>query len=114
MITIEQLNKWQDIIRDYHNEPIPMEELVEKCNEEGLAEVNSYLIANNYIARMKDGNTWINWSKNRFYEDATIINLKAKLTNSTRPLTLEERMEVLEKRMDELITRLNSIEEKQK
>ena len=79
MITIEQLNQWQDIIRSYNNQPIPMEELIEKCNDAGLAEVNSYLIANNYIARMKDGNTWINWSKNRFYEDATIINLKAQV-----------------------------------
>lgn len=101
--TIEQVNQWQDIIRDYHNEPIPMEELVEKCNNAGLAEVNSYLIANNYIARMKDGHVWINWSKNRFYEDATIINLKAQLTNSTRPLTLEERVEVLEQQMKQLL-----------
>jgi len=99
MITIEQLNKWQDIIRDYHNAPIPMEELVEKCNDAGLTEVNSYLIANNYIARMKDGNTWINWSKNRFYEDATIINLKAQLTNSVRQPTLEERIAILEERV---------------
>jgi len=103
MITVEQLNQWQDIIRGYHNQPIPMEELVEKCNDAGLTEVNSYLIANNYIARMKDGNTWINWSKNRFYEDATIINLKAQLTNTTRQPTLEERVSILEEQIKKLL-----------
>ena len=103
MITIDQVNKWQDIIRSYNNQPIPMEELAEKCNDAGLAEVNAYLIANNYIARMKDGNTWINWSKNRFYEDATIINLKAQLTNTTRQPTLEERVVILEQQMKQLL-----------
>jgi len=107
MITIEQLNQWQDIIRSYHNQPIPMEELVEKCNDAGLAELNSYLIANNYIARLKDGNTWINWSKNRFYEDATIINLKAELTNSVRQPTLEERVAILEQQMKQLLEERN-------
>lgn len=103
MITIEQLNKWQDIIRDYHNKPIPMEELVEKCNEAGLAEVNSYLIANNIIARMKDGNVFINWSTNRFFPEATFINLKAELNGQARPATLEERVAILEEQVKRLL-----------
>ena len=103
MITVEQLNKWQDIVRSYNNAPIPMEELAEKCNEAGLGEVNQYLISHNIIARMKDGNTFINWSKNRFDEEATFINLKARLTNTTRPLTLEERVSVLEEQMKQLL-----------
>lgn len=103
MITIEQLNKWQDIIRDYHNKPIPMEELVEKCNEAGLAEVNAYLIANNIIARMKDGNVFINWSTNRFFPEATFINLKAELNGQARPATLEERVAILEEQVKRLL-----------
>lgn len=102
MITIEQLNRWQDIVRSYNNAPIPMEELAGKCNEQGLSDVNSYLITHNYIARLKDGNTWINWSKNRFYEDATIVNLKAELTNTTRQPTLEERVSILEEVIQEM------------
>lgn len=101
--TIEQLNKWQDIVRSYNNKQIPMEELVEKCNEEGLAEVNAYLISNNIIARMKDGNVFINWSNNRYYPEATFINLKAELNGKTRQPTLEERVTILEEQMKKLL-----------
>ena len=107
MITIEQLNKWQDIVRSYNNKPIPMEELANKCCEEGLAEVNSYLISHNIIARMKDGNTFIHWSSNRFNPDDTFINLKAELNGQERKPTLEERVEILEKTVKELISKVN-------
>ena len=38
-MTIEQLNKWQDIIREYNNSPINYEDMVEKSAKEGLVEL---------------------------------------------------------------------------
>lgn len=99
---IEQINRWQDIIRSYNNQPIPYENMVAKCAKEGLETVPVFLLNNHYIARMADGNTFINWSKNRYYEDKTIINLKNELRGSTRQPTLEERVEILEARLDRL------------
>lgn len=99
---IEQINRWQDIIRSYNNQPIPYEDMVAKCAKEGLESVPVFLLNNHYIAKMADGNTFINWSKNRYYEDQTIINLKNELRGSTRQPTLEERVAILEARLDRL------------
>lgn len=101
-MTIEEVNKWQDIIRGYNNAPVPYEEMVAKCAKEGLETVPVFLLNNHYIARMADGNTFINWSKNRYYPEATIINLKAELMNGSREPTLEERVAILEARLDRL------------
>lgn len=105
-MTIEQVNKWQDIIRGYNNQPIPYEDMVAKCAKEGLESVPVFLLNNHYIARMADGNTFINWSKNKYYPEATIVALKAELTNTTRPLTLEERVAILEEQMKQLLGRV--------
>ena len=101
-MTIEEVNKWQDIIRSYNNQPIPYEDMVAKCAKEGLETVPVFLLNNHYIARMADGNTFINWSKNRYYPEATIVNLKAELMNGSREPTLEERVAILEARLDRL------------
>ena len=105
-MTIEQVNKWQDIIRSYNNQPIPYEDMVAKCAKEGLESVPVFLLNNHYIARMADGNTFINWSKNKYYEDQTIINLKNELRGSTRQPTLEERVAILEEQMKQLLGRI--------
>lgn len=105
-MTIEQVNKWQDIIRGYNNQPIPYEGMVAKCAKEGLESVPVFLLNNHYIARLPDGNTFINWSKNKYYPEATIVALKAELTNTTRPLTLEERVAILEEQMKQLLGRV--------
>lgn len=99
---IEQINRWQDIIRSYNNQPINYEDMIAKCAKEGLETVPVFLLNNHYIAKLPDGNTFINWSKNKYYPEATIVALKAELTNTTRPLTLEERVEILEARLDKL------------
>lgn len=101
-MTIEQINKWQDIVRSYNNAPIQYTDLVAKCAKEGLETVPVFLLNNHYIARMADGNTFINWSKNKYYPEATIVALKAELTNSSREPTLEERVAILEARLDRL------------
>ena len=102
MITIEQINKFQDIIRSYNNAPIQYTDLVAKCAKEGLESIPVFLLNNHYIARMADGNTFINWTKNRYYQEATIVNLKAELMNGSREPTLEERVAILEARLDKL------------
>lgn len=102
-MTINEVNQWQDLIREYNKQPIPYEELKQKCREAGLEQINEYLINNNYIARMRDGNVFINWSSNKYHPEATIINLKAELNNETRPLTLEERVEILEEQLAQLL-----------
>lgn len=99
---IEQINRWQDIIRGYNNAPINYEDMVAKCAKEGLESVPVFLLNNHYIAKLPDGNTFINWSKNKYYEDQTIINLKNELRGSTRQPTLEERVAILEARLDKL------------
>lgn len=99
---IEQINRWQDIIRSYNNQPIPYEDMVAKCAKEGLESVPVFLLNNHYIAKLPDGNTFINWSKNRYYPEATIVALKAELTDSSREPTLEERVVILEARLDRL------------
>ena len=99
---IEQINRWQDIIRSYNNAPIPYEDMVAKCAKEGLESVPVFLLNNHYIAKLPDGNTFINWSKNKYYEGQTIINLKNELRGSTRQPTLEERVAILEARLDKL------------
>lgn len=99
---IEQINRWQDIIRSYNNQPIPYEDMVAKCAKEGLETVPVFLLNNHYIARMADGNTFINWSKNKYYPEATIVALKAELMNGSREPTLEERVAILEARLDKL------------
>lgn len=104
-MTIEEVNKWQDIIRGYNNAPVPYEEMVAKCAKEGLETVPVFLLNNHYIARMADGNTFINWSKNRYYPEATIINLKAELMDGSREPTLEERVAILEEQMKQLLGR---------
>ena len=101
-MTINQINKFQDIIRSYNNAPIPYEDMVAKCAKEGLESVPVFLLNNHYIAKLPDGNTFINWSKNKYYEDQTIINLKNELRGSTRQPTLEERVAILEARLDKL------------
>lgn len=104
-MTIEQINRWQDIIRGYNNQPIPYEDMVAKCAKEGLETVPVFLLNNHYIAKLPDGNTFINWSKNRYYPEATIIQLKAELTDSSREPTLEERVTILEAQMKKLLGR---------
>ena len=104
-MTIEEVNRWQDIIRSYNNAPIPYEDMVAKCAKEGLETVPVFLLNNHYIARMADGNTFINWSKNRYYPEATIINLKEELMNGSREPTLEERVALLEEQMKKLLGR---------
>lgn len=96
MITIEQLNQWQDLVRSKNNAPIPYEAFKNECREKGLEPVMEYLVNNNIVARMRDGNAFIHWSSNKYYPDATFINLKAELTNGTRKPTLEERVEWIE------------------
>lgn len=103
MITIEMLNRWQDLIRGYN--PIPYEEMSARAAKEGLDELVAMLTNNHYIARMKDGNTFINWSKNNYYPECTIVNLKAELNNSTRKATLEERVAILEEQMKKLLSK---------
>lgn len=105
-MTIEQINKWQDIIRKYNNQPINYEDMVAKCAKEGLESIPVFLLNNHYIAKLPDGNTFINWSKNKYYPEATIVNLKAELSNTTRPLTIEERVAILEEQVKELLGRI--------
>lgn len=99
---IEQINRWQDIIRSYNNAPIQYTDLVAKCAKEGLENVMIFLLNNHYIAKLPDGNTFINWSKNKYYPEATIVGLKAELMNGSREPTLEERVAILEARLDKL------------
>ena len=106
-MTIEQLNKWQDIIRGYNNSPINYEDMVKKSAKEGLVELVVFLNNNHYIAKMKDGNTFINWSRNNYYPEATIINLKAELNGQARPATIEERVSILEERIKVLEEKIN-------
>ena len=104
-MTIEQVNQWQSIIRSYNNQPINYEDMVAKSAKEGLTELVVFLLNNHYIAKLPDGNTWINWSKNKYHPEATIINLKAELTGSVRQPTLEERVAILEEQMKQLLGR---------
>lgn len=99
---IEQINRWQDIVRSYNNAPIQYTDLVAKCAKEGLESVPVFLLNNHYIAKLPDGNTFINWSKNKYYPEATIVALKAELMNGSREPTLEERVAILEARLDKL------------
>ena len=103
MITIEQINQWQDIVRTYNNQPIPYTDLVAKCAKSGLENVMIFLNNEHYISKMKDGNVFVNWSKNKFYSDKTIVALKAELTGSSREPTLEERVTILEEQMKQLL-----------
>ena len=105
-MTIEEVNKWQDIIRSYNNAPINYEEMVAKSAKEGLESVPVFLLNNHYIAKLPDGNTFINWSKNKFYPEKTIIQLKAELMNGSREPTLEERVAILEEQMKQLLGRV--------
>lgn len=105
-MTIEEVNKWQDIIRSYNNQPINYEEMVAKSAKEGLHTLVVFLLNNHYIAKLPDGNTFINWSKNKYYPEATIVALKAELTNSFREPTLEERVAILEEQMKQLLGRV--------
>jgi len=101
-MTIEMINRWQSIVRQYNNAPIPYDELVAKCAKEGLESVMVNLKNNHYISKMKDGNVFIFWSSNKYYPEATIVNLKAELTSTTREPTLEEKVEILEERVAKL------------
>lgn len=110
-MTINELNQWQNIIRSYNKAPIPYTDMVEKSAKEGIESVPMFLKNNNYIGIMKDGNTFINWTKNQYYPEATIINLKAELSGESRPLTLEERVELLEKQVEQLLKeKINEIQ----
>lgn len=101
-MNIEQVNKWQDIIRSYNNQPINYEDMVAKSAKAGLTELVIFLLNNHYIAKLPDGNTFVNWSKNKFYPEATIVALKAELTGSVREPTIEERLAIIEARLDKL------------
>lgn len=103
---IEQINRWQDIIRSYNNQPIPYEDMIAKCAKKGLESVPVFLLNNHYIAKLPDGNTFINWSKNKYYPEATIVALKAELMNGSREPTLEERVAILEEQMKQLLGRV--------
>lgn len=105
-MTIEEVNKWQDIIRSYNNQPINYEEMVAKSAKEGLETLVVFLLNNHYIAKLPDGNTFINWSKNKFYPEKTIIQLKAELMDCSREPTLEERVAILEEQMKQLLGRV--------
>lgn len=104
-MTIEQINQFCSIVREYNNAPIPYGDLVTKCAKEGLESIVVFLKNNHYIGKMQDGNVFINWSKNSYYPEATIINLKAELTNTTRQPTLEERVAILEEQVKQLLER---------
>lgn len=101
-MNIEQINQWQDIVRKHNNQPIKYEELVSECAKVGLEQVCMFLLNNHYIGIMRDGNVFINWSKNNYFPEATIINLKAELQGVARKATVEERLEILEARVSEL------------
>lgn len=103
---IEQINRWQDIIRSYNNQPIPYEDMIAKCAKKGLESVPVFLLNNHYIAKLPDGNTFVNWSKNKYYPEATIVALKAELMNGSREPTLEERVAILEEQMKQLLGRV--------
>jgi hypothetical protein len=105
-MTIDQVNKWQGIIRSYKKQPINYEDMVAKSNKEGLTELVVFLRNNHYIAKMADGNTFINWSSNKYYPEATIVALKAELMNGSREPTLEERVAILEEQMKQLLGRV--------
>lgn len=102
MVTVEQINQWQDIVRKHNNQPIKYEELVSECAKVGLEQVCVFLLNNHYIGIMRDGNVFISWSKNNYFPEATIINLKAELQGVARKATVEERLEILEARVSEL------------
>ena len=101
-MTIDKINQWQDIVRSHNNQPIKYEELVSECAKVGLEQVCVFLLNNHYIGIMRDGNVFINWSKNNYFPEATIINLKAELQGVARKATVEERLEILEARVSEL------------
>ena len=106
MITIEQINKWQDIVRGYNNAPIQYTDLVAKCAKEGLENVMIFLKNEHYISKMKDGNVFISWKSNKYYPEATIVGLKAELMEGSREPTLEERVAILEEQMKQLLGRV--------
>ncbi len=101
-MTIEDLNKFCSIVREYNNQPVPYEELAQKCAKEGLTDTLLFLFNNHYIAVLADGNTFFCWTKNLYYPESTIVNLKAELRGNTRQPTLEERVAILEARLDRL------------
>lgn len=105
-MTIEQINQWQDIVRKHNNQPIKYEDLVSECARVGLEQVCVFLLNNHYIGIMRDGNTFISWTKNNYFPEATIVNLKAELNGQTRKATVEERLEILEQRVSQLEERL--------
>ena len=102
-MTIEQLNHVCSIVREYNNQPVPYEELAQKCAKEGLTEVLLHLFNNHYIGVMNDGNTFFNWTKNKYYPEATICGLKDELRGSVREPTLEERVAILEEQVKQLL-----------
>lgn len=104
-MNIEQINRWQSIVRDYNNQPIPYTDLVAKCAKEGLESVMIFLKNEHYLSILPDGNVFIFWSKNKYYEDQTIINLKNELRGSTRQPTLEERVSILEEQVKQLLAK---------
>lgn len=109
-MNIEDVNKWQGIIRSYKKQPINYEDMVAKSTKEGLTELVVFLRNNHYIAKMADGNTFINWSSNKYYPEATIVNLKAELTNTTREPTLEEKVAILTEMVHNLEAKVANLE----
>lgn len=94
-MTINDIIKFQDYVRTFNKQPIKYEEMVEWCMRNKLEYLPAFLYNNHYINKMKDGNLFIFWSSNKYYPEATIVNLKAELTNSTREPTLEEKVAIL-------------------
>lgn len=111
-MTINDIIKFQDYIRTFNNQPIKYEEMVQWCMRNKLEYLPTFLYNNHYINRMKDGNLFIFWSSNKYYPEATIVNLKAELTNSTRQPTLEEQVAILTEIVHNLEAKVAKLEGK--
>lgn len=109
MITIEMVNKWQDLVKGYNSRTIPYDDMVAKSAKAGLTELVALLTNGHYINKMKDGNVFINWSKNPYYPEATILDLKSELSNNTRAPTTEERIAILEETVEKLTAEINDL-----
>lgn len=78
--TLQQLEQWNELANNIGRKK-PYEILLNNSIAEGIEDVTLWLLENNYIGIMGDGNTFISWTKNSMYPENTIANLKAILLN---------------------------------